>query len=186
MTSASPVKLRASPLFVPLVATLGLVFVALVTGGWIGEGLYALCAAALVAIAVRTFTTLESPSNWAAASALAGLAATAIFAATELRDIDADGGGGPALIPVAWLFAATSWAAHTARFRTLRWVITLVQTSFTTLSALVFLIVTGRSTSSVTLAVGYGLAGLIGALAAALAVTGIIARIRVEFAKRNR
>ena len=172
-------------MFIPLVAALGLVFLALLSRGWIGEALYLVAALGLAGIAVRTFNVLDSPSNWAAASALLGLAATAVFAATELADLNADGGGGPALIPVAWLFAATSWAAHTVAFRTLRWVITLVQTSFTSLSAMVFLIVAGRSTNTTLLTLGYGVAGLIGAFAGALAVTGIFGRIKVELAKRK-
>lgn len=185
MTAPSPPALRASPLFLPLVASLGLVFVALVTGGRVGQGLYGIATVALAGIAAQTWSTLESPSNWAAASALLGLAATAVFAAVELGDIDADGGGGPALIPVAWLFAAAGWATHMARFRTLRWVTTLVQVSFTSLSAMVFWVVATRSTNSTLLTIGYGFAGVVGVLAGVLAVTGIVARIRVELAKRN-
>ena len=93
-------------------------------------------------------------------------------------------GGGSVIVPVAWLFAATSWYAHYMGVRTLRWVITLVQVSFTTLSALLFFILFARAENALG-ALGYGAAGLIGALSGALAVTGIIGRIKVELAKRN-
>lgn len=184
MVSSAP-RLRSSPRFIPLVATLASIFVALVTGGPVGRGLYLIAAASLVTIAVRTLADLESPSNWAVASALLGLVGTSVFAATELSDINADGGGGPALIPVAWLFAATSWAAHVSQFKTLRWVITLVQTSFTTLSALVFLLVAARDTNSTLQTTGYVMAGLAASVGTVFAVIGVIGRIRVELAKRT-
>lgn len=177
--------LRSEPLFLPLVVILAMVFLALVLAGWFGQLAYVLAAAALLPTAARTWATFERPSNWAASSALMGLASAAVFAATELADVGRDGGGGPAIIPVAWLFAATGWYTHLRGVRTLRWVVTLVQVSFTSLSALLFVVASARADDRVSV-LGYGIAGLAGALAGALAVTGILGRIRVELAKRGR
>lgn len=175
---------RSSPLFVPLVAILVVVFLALVLAGWFGQLAYLLAAAALVPTAARTWSTFDRPNNWAASAALMGLTSAAVFASTELADVGRDGGGGPAIIPVAWLFAATGWYTHFRGVRTLRWVVTLVQVSFTSLSALLFVVAAARADDAVS-ALGYGVAGLTGALAGALAVTGILGRVRVELAKRR-
>lgn len=177
-------SVRSSPLFTPLVSALLAVFLALVLAGWFGQIAYLLAAGSLAVLAAQTWSTFDRPGNWAASSALLGLASAAVFAATELSDVGPEGGGGPAIIPVAWLFAATSWYTHFRHVKTLRWVITLVQVSFTSLSALLFFVASVRADDAVR-ALGYGVAGLTGALAGALAVTGILGRIRVEFAKRS-
>lgn len=177
-------------MFVPLVIALGLIFVALATSSasnrWLGQSGYLVGAAIIAGVAWLTWSSFDSPNNWGAAAGLLGLMSAAVFAATELAVIDADqpGGGGSVLIPVSWLFAATGWYAHFMRVKTLRWVITLVQVSFTTLSSVLFFILAVRS-EGVTGTAGYGAAGLIGALSGALAVTGILGRIKVELAKRN-
>ena len=176
--------IRSSPLLGPLVGALIVVFLSLVVAGWFGQLGYLLAALVLAGVAAATWSTFERPSNWAAASALLGLASAAVFAATELTDVSRDGGGGPAIIPVAWLFAAASWYTHHQGVKSLRWVITLVQVSFTSMSALIFVVAAARADDTVR-AVGYGTSGLIGALAGAMAVTGIIGRIRVELAKRR-
>lgn len=177
-------------MFVPLVVALGLVFVALATSSasnrWLGQSGYLVGAAILAGLSGQTWLAFDRPSNWAAAAGLLGLVSAAVFAATELTVTNPDepGGGASVLIPVTWLFAATGWAAHFVRFKTLRWVITLVQVSFTTLSAVLFFVLAARPGRTIG-TVGYGAAGLIGALAGAVAVTGIFGRIRVELAKRN-
>lgn len=177
-------SVRASPLFVPLASALVVVFLALVLAGWFGQLGYLLSAAVLVLVAGRTWSTFDKPNNWAAASALLGLVSAALFAATELSDVGRDGGGGPVIIPVAWLFAALGWYTHFKGVRTIRWVVTLVQVSFTSLSALLFVVSSARADDAIR-TLGYGAAGLAGALAGALAVTGILGRIRVELAKRG-
>ena len=182
-------KLKDSPLFVPLVIALGLIFVALATSStstrWLGQSGFVVGAVLAAGVAGQTWRSFERPNNWAAAAGLLGLVSASVFAATELGVIEADEpGGGSVIVPVAWLFAATSWYAHYMGVRTLRWVITLVQVSFTTLSALLFFILFARAENALG-ALGYGAAGLIGALSGALAVTGIIGRIKVELAKRN-
>ena len=176
-------SLRSSPLTVPLAGALLLSFLALVVGGWFGQLGYLLAAGALFAVAGGTWARFDRPGNWAAASAVLGLAATAVFAATELSDLGRESDGGPVIIPVAWLFAATAWYTHWRGAKTIRWVITLVQVSFTSLSALLFIVAAARAVDGLQ-AVGYLVAGLGGALAGALAVTGIIGRIRIELAKR--
>ncbi len=182
--------LRSSPLFIPLVAALGLIFLSLVSSStstrWLGQFGYLIGAAVITAVAGSSWVSFDKPSNWAAAAGLLGLVSAAVFAATELSVIDADepGGGGSVLIPVSWLFAASGWYAHYMGVRTLRWVITLVQLSFTSLSSVLFLLLAARS-DGVTGTVGYGVAGLIGAFSAAIAVTGIFARIKVELANRK-
>lgn len=189
VTSAPTRALRSSPLFVPLAGALGLIFLALVMGStsarWLGQSGYLVGAAALIAIAGRTWLAFDRPSNWAAAAGLLGLVSAAVFAATELAIVQPDEvGGGAVLIPVSWLFAATGWAAHFMRVRTLRWVVTLVQVSFTFLSSVLFFILAARSDGA-TGTLGYGAAGVIGAFGGALAVTGVLARIKIELAKRN-
>ena len=175
---------RSSPLFVPLASALALVFGSLVAGGWFGQLGYLVAAVVLAAMARATWSTFDRPSNWAAAAALVGLVSAAVFAATELSDTGRDGGGAAAIIPVAWLFAAAGWYAHGQGVKTLRWVLTLVQVSFTSLSALVFLLTAGRASDGAR-AAGYGAAGIIGFVGTALAVIAIFGRIRVELAKRN-
>lgn len=176
-------------MFIPLVTALGLIFVALATSStstrWLGQSGYLTGAGIATFVALRTWLSFDKPSNWAAAAGLLGLVAAAVFAATELAVVlDDELGGGAVLIPVTWLFAATGWYAHYMGVKTLRWVITLVQVSFTFLSALLFFILAARS-EGITGTFGYGLAGLIGALSGALAVTGVFGRIKVELAKRN-
>ena len=189
MTSAPIPPLRSSPLFVPLVAAFGLIFLALARSSTSTRGLgqsgYLIGAAVVAAVAGRSWLTFDKPSNWAAAAGLLGLVSAAVFAATELAIVDADElGGGAVLIPVSWLFAATGWYAHYMRVKTLRWVITLVQVSFTFLSSVLFFILAARS-NGITGTVGYGAAGAIGAFAVAIAVTGVLFRIKIELAKRN-
>jgi len=177
-------------MFVPLAIALGLIFVALATSSssnrWLGQAGYLVGAIIIAGVVGQTWSTFDKPNNWGAAAGLLGLMSAAVFAATELAVIAADqaGGGGSVLIPVSWLFAASGWYAHFMRVKTLRWVITLVQVSFTTLSAVLFFVLAARS-DGVSGTVGYGAAGLIGALAGALAVTGILGRIKIELAKRN-
>lgn len=182
-------KLKDSPLFVPLVVALGLIFVALATSStsnrWLGQSGFIVGALIAAGVAGQTWRSFNRPSNWAAAAGLLGLVSASVFAATELGVIGVDeAGGGSVIIPVAWLFAATSWYAHYMGVRTLRWVITLVQVSFTTLSALLFFILMARADRALG-AVGYGAAAAIGALAGAVAVTGIFGRINVELGKRR-
>ncbi len=189
MTSAPIPTLRSSPLFLPLVAALLLIFLALATSStsvrWLGQSGYLIGAAVVAGVAFRTWVTFETPNNWGAAAGLLGLVAAAVFAATELAVVsDEEIGGGAVLIPVSWLFAATGWYAHFMGVKTLRWVITLVQVSFTFLSSLLFFILAARSDGA-TGTIGYGAAGVIGAFAGAIAVTGIVGRIRLELAKRK-
>jgi len=181
--------MRSSPLFIPLVVALGLIFVALATSSastrWLGQSGYLVGAAIVTGVAWQTWLTFDKPNNWGAAAGLLGLVSAAVFAATELAIVDADEiGGGAVLIPVSWLFAATGWYAHLMRVKTLRWVITLVQLSFTSLSAALFFVLAVRSDGA-TGTLGYGAAGLVGAFAGAIAVTGAFARIKVELAKRK-
>lgn len=176
-------------MFVPLVIALGLIFVALATSSastrWLGQSGYLVGAAIVAGVAWQTWATFDTPNNWGAAAGLLGLVSAAVFAATELAIVEADEiGGGAVLIPVSWLFAATGWSAHFMGVKTLRWVITLVQLSFTSLSSVLFFLLAARSEGA-TGTFGYGAAGLIGALSAALATTGALGRIRVELAKRN-
>lgn len=177
-------------MFVPLLIALGLIFVALATSSasnrWLGQSGYLVGSAIILGVAWQTWSTFDKPNNWGAAAGLLGLMSSAVFAATELAIIDVDqaGGGGSVLIPVSWLFAATGWYAHFMRVKTLRWVITLVQVSFTTLSAVLFFVLAARPGRTIG-TIGYGAAGLIGAFAGAIAVTGIFGRIKVELAKRN-
>ena len=189
MTSARVPTLRSSPLFIPLVAALGLIFLALATSStsarWLGQSGYLIGAAVLTAVAGRSWVSFDKPSNWAAAAGLLGLVSAAVFAATELAILDTDElGGGGVLIPVSWLFAATGWYAHYMEVKTLRWVITLVQVSFTFLSSVLFFVLAARS-DGITGTLGYGTAGAIGAFAVAIAVTGVFARIKIELAKRK-
>jgi hypothetical protein len=177
-------SIRSSPIFAPLAAGLAAVFVSLVVGGRLGEVGYLTASVVLCAVAVATWKAFERPNNWAATSALLGLISAAVFAATELGDVSADGGGGPAIIPVAWLFAATSWYTHFSGVRTLRWVITLVQVSFSSLSALLFVLASSRADDGVR-GTGYGTAAAVGVLAGATAIIGIVGRIRIELARRN-
>ncbi len=178
---------RSSPTFAPLVIGLVLVFLALIVGdrARLGEFVYLTASLVLCGVAALTWRTFERPNNWAATSALLGLVSAAVFAATELGDMSTDGGGGPAIVPVAWLFAATSWYTHLNGVRTLRWVITLVQVSFSSLSALLFVLASSRADDGIR-AAGYGIAGAVGVLAGASAVTGIVCRIRIELARRSR
>ena len=170
-----------------LAGALGLVFVSLVVGsrGGLGSVGYLCAAAALQPIAVETWKRFSRPGNWAAASALLGLISASVFAATELSDVTTDGGGGPAIIPVAWLLAATSWYTHHQGVRTLPWVITLVQVSFTSMSALLFALAAVRADDRIR-AGGYGLAAAIGIAGGAMAVIGIVGRIRQELARRTK
>ncbi len=178
-------SLLSSPLFRLLAGALGLVFVSLVIGsrGRLGEIGYLGAAALLAVVAQSTWRRFDRPGNWAAASAVLGLTSAAVFAATELSDVTAEGGGGPAIIPVAWLFAATSWYTHRERIRTLPWVITLVQVSFTTLSALLFTLASARADDGAR-TLGYGVAATIGIAGGVMAVIGIAGRVRLELAKR--
>lgn len=177
--------IRSSPLFWPLVGALGLVFVSLALGSRtrLAEIGYLCAAAALQPTALETWRRFTPPRNWAASSALLGLMSASVFAATELSDVTTDGGGGPAIIPVAWLLAATSWYTHHQGVRTLPWVITLVQVSFTSLSALLFALASTRADDSIRSA-GYGLAAMLGLLGGIMAAIGVVGRIRVELAKR--
>lgn len=180
-------SIRSSPVFVPFAGGLALVFLSLLVGdsGVLGELGYLAGSIILTGVAAATRKTFEHPSNWAASSALLGLVSAAVFAATELGDVSTDGGGGPAIIPVAWLFAATSWYTHFKSVRTLRWVITLVQVSFSSLSALLFVLASSRADEAVR-AIGYGIAGAVGVLAGVSAVIGIVGRTRIELARRIR
>lgn len=184
-------KLRDSPLFVPLLVALGLIFVALATSStstrWLGQSGYLVGALILGGVAFQTWLTFDKPSNWGAAAGLLGLASSAVFAAAELGALadGEDGGGASVIVPVAWLFAGSGWYAHYMRVKTLRWVITLVQVSFTALSSLVFFILIAQTDTGTFSTIGYAIAGAIGAMSVAVAVTGIIGRIKVELAKRN-
>ncbi len=169
-----------------MAGSLVLVFLSLVVGSRarLGEIGYLVAAAALQPIAVETWRRFPRPGNWAASSALLGLISASVFAATELSDITADGGGGPAIIPVAWLLAATSWYTHHQRVRTLPWVITLVQVSFTSMAALLFALASVRADDAVR-RLGYGVAAAVGMVGGVTAVIGIIGRIRRELARRT-
>lgn len=176
-------------MFVPLVVALGLVFVALATSStstrWLGQSGYLIGAAMIAGVTWQTWFSFDNPNNWGACAGLLGLASAAVFAATELAIVEADElGGGAVLIPVSWLFAATGWYAHFMGVKTIRWVITLVQLSFTSLSSVLFFLLAARSDGP-TGTFGYGTAGAVGASAAAFAITGAFARIRIELAKRN-
>ena len=179
-------SIRSSPIFAPFAASLVLVFLALLVGdrGRLGELCYLIASVVLCGVAAATWRAFARPNNWAATSALLGLVSAAVFSATELSDVSTDGGGGPAIIPVAWLFAATSWYSHFKGIRTVRWVITLVQVSFSSLSALLFVLASSRADDSIR-ALGYGTAALFGVVAGVTAIIGIVGRIRIELARRS-
>ena len=151
----------------------------------VGQITYALSAVILAAAAAATARALLPPSRWAAVSALGGLIATEVFAATEIgaaAPSEWDGVG--ALIVPAWLFAAVGWWTHMLAVRSLRWVTTLVQVSFTSLSSALFVILTFQADSP-TEAFGFGLAAVLGLSSAALAITSVIQRVLLELRLRS-
>ncbi len=171
-----------------LVVALALAFFALALTGesnaWFGQTAYLASAVLLGFAGRRTFDELGPPSRWAALSCLGGLMATEVFAATELAVVDsADWQGVGALIVPAWLFAAVGWVTHMRAVRSLRWVVTLVQVSFTSLSAALFAVLAIRS-DRVLGFVGYGAAAILGVAAAALAFLGIALRVQIELRAR--
>ena len=171
-----------------IVLALGLCFLALaVTSGssaGIAQALYLASGLLLTAGALRTWQEFAAPSRWAAVSALGGLIATVVFAATELRVVDSNEWQGVgALVVPAWLFAAVAWFTHAKEIRSLRWVVTLVQVSFTSLSSALFVVLMARS-DQLAGTFGYGVAAAIGLAASIAAVVGIAQRVQVELQRR--
>lgn len=174
-----------------LMIALGLAFLGLAftseSNRWFGQSAYLLSAAGLVVVARQTRQLLPPPHRWAAQAALGGLVATELFAATELAVVPADEWQGVgALIVPSWLFAAVGWVTHTRGIHTFRWVVTLVQLSFTALSGALFAWLAWQNEPDRVIAVlGYGAAAVAGGLSAVLAVVAAVQRIRIELSRRT-
>ena len=180
--------LLSRPMTRLIVLALGLCFLALAvtrdSSAGIAQALYLASGFVLAVGAHRTWQELTAPSRWAAVSAVGGLAATVIFAATELRIVDSNEWQGVgALVVPAWLFAAVAWFTHAKEIRSLRWVVTLVQVSFTSLSSALFVVLMARSDQLLG-TLGYGVASAIGVAASVAAIVGITQRVQVELQRR--
>ena len=185
---AASKALRAVSIVLGVALLLGFVALALTreSTSWAAQTLYLVSAALLLLAITWTRPVITGASRWAAMSALGGLVATEIFAATELEVVHAtEWQGVGALIVPAWLFAATSWLAHQRDVRSLRWVVTLVQVSFTSLSAALFVVLAARADAAVGV-LGYGAAALVGAIAGVVAIIGIVQRVQREVRRRSR
>ncbi len=181
--AASPTPLRKK-LDVAVGALLALCFLTLAFTGSgtarIGAFAYLASAGGLGVASFFTLKILPSPSRLAAVAALGGLMATEVFAATELWLVDpTEWQGVGVLIVPAWLFAAVGWFTHMRSVRTLRWVASLVQVSFTSLSAALFGVLAFRAEDGLG-ALGYATAAALGAGAAGLIAIGVLGRISQE------
>ncbi len=150
----------------------------------LSQVLYGSSAVGLAFVGAETWRLMPSPNRIAVVGVLLGLAATEVYALTELGAVDPDEWQGiGALIVPAWLFAASGWYANLRGVRTLRWVIPLLQCSFVALSAVAFVFLLSQE-SSTAAQIGYGTAAAIAVASFAATTTGIVGRVRLELRRR--